>query len=262
MNEINKTLYIPLYGKARVSKLGIILHDPTAEQIWQAEGFPIKGKSKSRWLGYNMAMRARVFDDWTRSMLNQHPEAIVLHIGCGLDSRCRRVNAPESSWLDCDFPEVIAARRKYYEESERYAMKGLDATNQGDLRSLPDAPCAIVVLEGVSMYLSNEQLKDMLHTLRGKYPEIHILMDVYTQFAAGASKYKNPVNDVGVTCLYGVDDIYRLLDGTGLRLIGEHSFTPNALVDELKGFEKRFFKLMFTGKLYGKLYRLFELGSE
>ena len=28
MNEVNKTLYIPLYGKSKVSKQGIILNDP------------------------------------------------------------------------------------------------------------------------------------------------------------------------------------------------------------------------------------------
>ena len=28
MNEVNKTLYIPLYGKAEVSRKGIILQDP------------------------------------------------------------------------------------------------------------------------------------------------------------------------------------------------------------------------------------------
>lgn len=26
--------------------------------------------------------------DWTGKMLKQHPDAMVLHIGCGLDSRC------------------------------------------------------------------------------------------------------------------------------------------------------------------------------
>ena len=69
MNEINKTLFIPLYGKSRVSKQGIIINDPDAERIWEMEGFPVKGKSASKWLAYNMAMRASVFDDWTRNML-------------------------------------------------------------------------------------------------------------------------------------------------------------------------------------------------
>lgn len=39
MNNINKTLYIPLYGKSYVSKKGIILQDKKAESIWETEGF-------------------------------------------------------------------------------------------------------------------------------------------------------------------------------------------------------------------------------
>lgn len=39
MNNANKTLYIPLYGKAYVSKKRIILEDKKAEQIWKQEGF-------------------------------------------------------------------------------------------------------------------------------------------------------------------------------------------------------------------------------
>ena len=118
MNNVNKTLYIPLYGKSKVSKQGIILKDAMAEKIWELESFKIKGKSKSKWLSYNMAMRARIFDDWTRAILHQDKEALVLHIGCGLDSRCIRINEPFTNWIDGDFPNVIEIRKKYYKESE------------------------------------------------------------------------------------------------------------------------------------------------
>ena len=262
MDEVNKTLYIPLYGKAQMSKKGIILHDPMAERIWDKEAFPIKGKSRSKWLCYNMAMRARVFDDWTRQMLNQHTNATVIHIGCGLDSRCLRVDALETNWIDCDFHDVIAIRKKYYTETQHYFMKSLDATDQDALYSLPDASCVIVVLEGISMYLSNQQLANMLRILSEKYQDIHVLMDVYTVFGAKASKYKNPVNDVGVSTLYGVDSVSQLLDNTKISLAAEHSFTPDSLVSELTRFDKLFFRLMFTGKMYQKIYRLYELKTE
>ena len=65
MDSVNKTLYIPLYGKALVSRLGILLHDPKAEEIWAAEGFALTGKAASKWLAYYMAMRASVMDRWT-----------------------------------------------------------------------------------------------------------------------------------------------------------------------------------------------------
>ena len=34
MNEVNKTLYIPLYGKSYVSKKGIILNDKKAKKYY------------------------------------------------------------------------------------------------------------------------------------------------------------------------------------------------------------------------------------
>lgn len=261
MNEINKTLFIPLYGKAFVSSRNLILNDPAAEQIWQAEGFPLRGKARSKWLAYNMAMRARVFDDWTDRMLQKNRDALVLHVGCGLDSRYRRITQPYALWLDCDLPDVIAARRNHYAETPQYRMLALDATIPGQIALLPESRTVIVVLEGISMYLSNEQLREFFKALQAKYGTLHILMDIYTNFGAKASKYKNPVNDLGVTTLYGVDDIGALVSGLRIHFKQEHSFTPANLVDALNGFDRAFFKLLFTGSLYKKIYRLVELTS-
>ena len=259
MDEVNKTLYIPLYGKAFVSQKGLILHDEKAVEIWQQEAFPLKRKSRSKWLAYNMAMRARVFDDWTEDKLRESPDALVLHIGCGLDSRCRRVHQPYALWYDCDLPDVIAVRRQYYEETDSYHMAALDASSPESVSTLPNRGAAIVVLEGLSMYLTHEQLHGFLRALQEKYPRLHVLMDVYTQFGARASKYKNPVNDVGVTNLYGIDDLPGLLEGLPLQVTKELSFTPAYLVDELKPAERAVFKLLFAGRMYQKIYRLFEV---
>lgn len=192
MNEVNNTLFIPLYGKSQVSKKGIILKDTKAEQIWEKEGFPIHGKSKSKWLCYNMAMRARVFDDWAEEMLKKDKNALVLHIGCGLDSRAFRISEPYTSWIDCDFPDVIEKRRKYYKETESYHMQPLDASAPEQIQTLPESRTAIIVLEGISMYLTNEQVNNLFTALQSKYENLRILMDVYTVFGAKASKYKTP----------------------------------------------------------------------
>ena len=37
MDGVNKTLYIPLFGKSYVSKKKIILKDEKAEEIWEKE---------------------------------------------------------------------------------------------------------------------------------------------------------------------------------------------------------------------------------
>ncbi len=261
MNEINKTLYIPLFGKAKVSRQNIILQDRKAEEIWEQIQFPLKGKSKSKWLAYFMAMRAKVFDDWTCMQLKKKPDAIVLHIGCGLDSRCLRLEKEMRSWYDVDFPEVIEERKKYYQENEHYHMIGANAVETKWLELVPESEHAIVIMEGVSMYLSSREAAHLFDEFDKKFQNVHILMDVYTTFAAKASKYKNPINEVGVTTVHGIDDPRMILRNNQIQFIEEHTMTPDNLVDQLVGFEHFFFQSMFTGNLTKKIYRLFEYSS-
>ena len=261
MTEVNKTLFIPLYGKAKVSKQGIIIKDSMAEKIWNAEGFDIRGKSKSKWLTYNMAMRAKIFDTWVEKMLSENPDALVLHIGCGLDSRAFRISGTYKLWIDGDFPEVLEARKKYYSENEHYKMMEFNAAKAEMVGKLPDAKTVIIVFEGISMYLRNEELNAFVRALDNKYPQVHMLMDVYTVFGAKASKYKNPINDVGVTRVWGIDDINVVLAGTQLKCEAEHSLTPENLVNQLPSFDRGFFKFLFTGSFYRKIYRLYELSK-
>lgn len=258
MNEVNKTLYIPLYGKSCVSKKGIILKDTKAEMIWEKEGFELKRKAKSKWLTYYMGMRSAVFDSWVKNKIKQYLAASVLHIGCGMDSRIERIGNVSNIWYDIDFPSVIQERKKYYEEKENYHMLCADASQTEWISNLPKSEHVIVIMEGVSMYLRTQELVQLLKALQKHYENVHILMDCYTEFAAKASKYKNPVNSVGVQNLYGLDEPEYLEEQTGIHFVKEHDLTPNELINELKGFERQFFKCVLGGNMAKKMYRLFE----
>lgn len=256
MNEVCKTLFIPLYGKALVSQQGILLQDPKAEEIWQREQFPLQRRSRSQWLAYFMAMRARVFDDWAREHICQ--DTVVLHIGCGMDSRCLRVGDLGKCWYDVDFPEVIQTRKQYFEESARYRMLCADASQPQWVADLPEGQRAVVLLEGISMYLTVAQTQRLFQALARKYPQLSILMDVYTTLGARASKYKNPINEVGVTRVYGMDDPREVLGQTRVQFLREHSMTPEHLVQQLNGFRRHFFRVLFAGKLAKGMYRIYE----
>lgn len=261
MNNVNKTLYIPLYGKSYVSKKGIILNDKKAEEIWEKEGFELKGKSKSKWLAYYMGMRSKVFDMWLTQKMNEIEKAVVVHIGCGMDSRAERVGTKGHLWFDVDFPEVIEERKRYFKETEEYHMIDSDARKQEWMKDVPEDVPAIVVMEGISMYLSLEELNSLLAALANHFSKIHLLMDCYTTFAAKASKYKNPINDVGVTEVHGLDEP-KLLEDSGLKFVKEYEMTPQNLINELKGIEKSVFEKLYAGSISKKMYRLYEYSYE
>ena len=260
MNEVNKTLYIPLYGKALVSRRGIILHDPKAEEIWDKEAFPLRGKARSKWLALYIGMRSAVFDRWLQKKIDSHPDAMILHIGCGMDSRSLRIGKKQSVWFDIDFPDVIEQRKLHYKESESYRMLGADVRQPQWLDQLPCKQEAIVIMEGISMYLEREELLALLSSVCSRFRNVSLLMDCYTEFAAKASKFKNPINEVGVTTVYGIDDPL-VIEKSGLTFLSELSLTPQYLIDQLHGAEKIVFQHLYAGKLANKLYRLYEFES-
>lgn len=257
MNSVNKTLYIPLYGKSYVSKRGLILDDKKAEEIWEREGFSLRGRAGSKWLAYYMGIRSAVFDEWVRQRMAEAPNAAVIHIGCGMDSRIIRVGSNKHKWYDVDFSEVIEERKRYYSESDDYKMIAGDARDCDWLTAIEKGDSVIVVMEGVSMYLSVDEMQGLADRLCDRFEEVSLLVDAYTSFAAKMSKHRNPINEVGVTETWGIDDP-SAYQGRSLAFVKEHNMTPEEYIDELKGLERLIFARLYAGGFSKKLYRLFE----
>ena len=258
MDNVSKTMYIPLYGKSWVSRRGLILKDPKAEEIWAAEGFPLRGKAKSKWLAYYMGMRSAVFDSWLGERLAEAGDAAILHLGCGMDSRVERVGWKGNAWYDVDLPPVIRERKRYYRESETYHMLEGDLCSTDWLEAIPAGKRAVVLMEGVSMYLEPEALNRTLAAITRHFGSVVLLMDCYTTLGARATKYKNPINTVGVTRVWGMDDPRKPEQNTGLAFVREHEMTPEALIRTLPGLEQPVFRKLFAGSVSRKLYRLYE----
>ena len=257
MNSVNKTLYIPLYGKSYVSKKGLFLDDKKAEEIWEAEGFSHKGKSKSKRLAYYMGIRSAVFDEWSKQQMTDLPDAVVIHIGCGMDSRVIRVGTKNHKWYDVDFCEVIEERKRYYAETTNYQMVAADVRDCKWLTNVKENKDAIVVMEGVSMYLTVDEMRNLADSLCAHFESITLFVDAYTSFAAKMSKRRNPINDVGVTEVYGIDNP-QAYQTENLAFIKEYTMIPQKYIEELKGFERFVFTKLYAGGFSKKLYRLFE----
>ena len=258
MDSTNKTLYIPLYGKALVSRKGIILEDTKAEEIWEKEAFLLKGKARSKWLAYYMAMRRRVFDDIVRDRCRQLPDAVVLHIGCGMDSRAHRMNV-DNRWYDMDFADVIRARKQYFSENEKYRMIVADATKPQEwLHNFTKGSTAIIVMEGVTMYIEKPLLENMLCQVQKHFSQVIFIADFYTTFGVKMSRIKNPVKAVGASVTGGMDSGSELEINNGIKVVKEWDMSPERLINRLKGSEKAIFRKLFAGSFAKKIYKMYE----
>jgi methyltransferase (TIGR00027 family) len=125
-----------------------------------------------------VALRAKQLDEWAADFLDRHPEAVVLHLGCGLDSRAYRLELPPGArWFDLDVPEVIALRRRVYAETERCRTIGASVTDPGWLEGIPTDRPVLVIAEGLLMYLAASDVRELLRRITDRFPGGELLFD-------------------------------------------------------------------------------------
>jgi len=254
MTNESLTLFIPLYGKAMMSREGF-LPDPTAEEIVATVDYDFSKVDQSRKLAIYMAMRAALYDGYVRDFAAQHPDGLILQLGVGLDSRVKRVPCG-NLWFDLDFPEVIDLRRTYFPEDSRYRLIAALALPADWLAEVPDAQEVLVLAEGLSMYLSEGDMRALMAALQARFPRVTFIFDAYSKSAAKLSALKNPVNAVKAKIDFALDDPAALLTGTqGMSVcLNSDIITPEA-VARLKGIDRLRFR--FMGRFGSRFYRIF-----
>ena len=63
LSNESKTLFIPLLGKALMSKQNIFLQDKKAEEIISKVDYDFKSLKQSKWLSMYMSLRALLLDE-------------------------------------------------------------------------------------------------------------------------------------------------------------------------------------------------------
>ena len=167
-----ETALITLVGKARQSaSADPILPDPWAEAAVERVDYDFAKLKVRDYESRIIAIRSTEFDALARSFIAEHPDAVVLGLGCGLDSRVFRVDPPATvAWLDIDFADVVDLRRRLFPEREGYSMVGAPVGEPGWLDSVPTDRPVIALAEGLSMYLDEPTMRRLLNDITGRFP--------------------------------------------------------------------------------------------
>lgn len=256
MKNESKTLFIPLYGKAQMSRSGFF-HDETAERIVSAEPDKFRNVDTSKRLAVYMAMRAMQYDSLTEKFLSEHPDSAVVHLGCGLDSRCRRVKAPYRMWYDLDFADVIELRKEYFQENTHYRMISSSAAEEKWLDEIDDMGKPVLILaEGISMYLTEADIRCMMERFNRRFAGALFIFDAYSNSAAKISRFKNPVNAVNAKISFSMDDHSIFEDASEkIRCVLDSDIIREEYISRLSGILK--YRFAFMRRFGSGFYRIY-----
>ena len=172
-----------------------------------------------------IALRAYMLDRWTDAFLQRCPEATVLHLGCGLDSRIFRIDpGPGVRWFELDFPDVIALRQQIYPDHADCTMIAGSILERGWMAKLPADKPAMIVAEGVLSYLKEYQVAQVLRRLAGNFPSGEIAFDAYSSIAIRLLRFNPAIRATGARLHWALDDPAEVeRQVPGLKLIEDRS---------------------------------------
>ncbi|KAI1258219.1 hypothetical protein MGN70_001268 [Eutypa lata] len=159
-----------------------------------------------------LLLRARQLDDWTAEFVANNPEATILHLACGLDSRCLRVKwgGPNVRWIDVDFPDVVDLRNHVYEkpgDGADYQLVPGDVTDGEWLKQIPNDRPTAVVFEGLTPYLTEETGTDLIRRLVDHFGiGGQLIFDTVGPVTLRLQRFLKPVKKAGASFTWGVDD--------------------------------------------------------
>ena len=142
-----------------------------------------KGKIRDE-LVVHITLRAKKYDEYAVSFFKEHPEGILVNIGCGMDSRFLRIDNGRLTCFDLDLPEMIEFKKRFYEETSRYYLLGTSVFDYAwmDLVEKVSRRPVLFLAEGVFMYLEGAKVKDLVLKLQSRFPGSELVCEVVTEF--------------------------------------------------------------------------------
>lgn len=224
LSGVPETLLIPLYMRARDAREA----EPYLGDTIAADTVAKIDYDFTKWdditLSYwGCVARAKRMDDEVRRFLAAEPDAVVISIGSGLDTRFQRVDNGRVRWYDLDFPEVIKLRRQLLPpETARQTCIAASALDPNWPQEVDAAGREVLLVsEGVVMYFTPAEMRSFLGIVGEHFRPCTLHLDLISALAYRLRKQHDAVAALGAQFHWGSRDGSEVLQwAEGLRQIG------------------------------------------
>jgi len=190
LSGVSKTLLMTLYARAReTERADAMIKDNLAVQMVERIDCDFSSLKIQRHDEIAIIMRMRKFDRHVRDFLSRNPDGVVVHIGCGLDTRFERVDNGHVESFDLDVPDVALLRQSLIETCcTRYHLLAASVFEDGwmeEVERFQPGPFMFLA-EGVFPYFEEVQIRSLFLKLRDHFPGCELASDAHTAFVIWA----------------------------------------------------------------------------
>ncbi|KAK8109080.1 hypothetical protein PG984_014881 [Apiospora sp. TS-2023a] len=214
-----------------------LLNDTWALHVLdQVPSYDFSGVMPGPFAASAVVNRALTLDRWAASFLERKPRATVIHLACGLDSRCLRLrwggggsvggagvggsssDKPGTAakgafadvcWVDLDLPDVVALRRQLLPSPSGpgvdYRLVAASVADEGWLADVPADRPTLIIMEGLTMYLAEKDGIALLRRLLKRFASGSIIFDCVGSIVLRAQGFIGVLRHTGATFGWGID---------------------------------------------------------
>ena len=206
LKGVPETLLVTLWARAAETKHEKpIIIDKKAVEIVNKIEYDFSRFDKD-WLTQVMvAVRTEILDNATNDFIDKYPDAVIINLGCGLDTRFSRLDNGKIHWYDLDLPESISVRKQLFEENCRYKMISKSVFDYSWMNEIAmDNKPVLIILEGLLVYFKEPEVKDLINKLINTFKGSELLSTIIPPTVVEKRRKKGVFGEMGAEFQWGV----------------------------------------------------------
>lgn len=158
-----------------------LLNDQWAGAAIDGLAFDFSQLPSLNYARFTIVARTRQIDNWVEQYLSTQPNATVVDLGCGFDSRAFRIApSPVHLWVDVDFPDVIKIRNQLLPRQHNHVAVGGSIIEPDWLEKIPRDRPAIIVADSLLMFLREHDVLKLFTRLADHFPAGEFIFTTYS----------------------------------------------------------------------------------
>jgi len=224
--NVQETLLLPLWGRAVETQKGKpLLKDEMALNIIKSIQYDFNriAQNTHKLSRLSWIARSLFFDEKIKKFAAAHSDALIINIGCGLDTTFERIDNGSLLWYDLDLPDVIELRKKFIPESSRRKFISCSALDFTWMKDVPDNKNTMIMIAGVLYYFTEEDVKKLFSEIKKHFGNAEVIFDYSSPKGieiANKKVIESSGMDKSAYLKWGIKDISEIEKwGAGIKII-------------------------------------------
>jgi O-methyltransferase involved in polyketide biosynthesis len=181
LTPVEQTAFLTMYARALDSRSDRpILADALADEIVNKIDYDFAGLGVQSSVVCQTALRAKMLDDRVRAFVSEHPDAVIVDLGAGLDSGFYRVAPPASvDWYSVDLPGITALRDAVLPANPHSHSVPVSLADSHWPDAIPADRPTMLIADGLFAFLSEPVLVGIFHRITDHFSSGELAFNDY-----------------------------------------------------------------------------------